>query len=95
MQRDRRRQPITIKLKGSESAQPEATKAAQILLNADNDKEWGGAVFNYSNALGDFRCLEPGAVSGAITWRIKVPNPASAFVSFDVVITAIEGSSKE
>jgi hypothetical protein len=87
--------PITIQLKGSASAQPEATKAAQILLNADNDKEWSGAVFNYSNTLGDFLCLEPGAVSGAITWRIKVPNPASAFVSFDVVITAIEGSNKE
>jgi hypothetical protein len=83
--------PIRVQIKDpGGAAESGATKAPQVLLNADNGKQWGGAVFDYSRSLGDFGCLEPGEVSGAILLRIKVADPANAFVSFDVEVTGVE-----
>jgi hypothetical protein len=41
------------------------------ILNATNGKPGAGAVFDYSAALGPGGCLDPGAVSGSLVWRLS------------------------
>ncbi len=45
------------------------------ILNATNGKSHNGAVFDYSNAMGDFDVLEPGAQTNALVWQLKVADP--------------------
>jgi hypothetical protein len=40
------------------------------ILNADNQKDWLGAYFDYSPALHDLSCLAPGEITEAVSWRI-------------------------
>lgn len=48
---------------------------APTILNATNQKQGKGAVFDYSPALGSDQILEPGALSGQIVWRLKLQDP--------------------
>lgn len=48
---------------------------ALVILNAHNGKQGAGAVFDFSKQLGDFESLVPGAVTGALTWRVKIVDP--------------------
>jgi hypothetical protein len=43
------------------------------ILNANNDKEGVGAVFEYTGALADLGVLEPGGLSEAVLWKLKYP----------------------
>jgi len=42
------------------------------ISNASNGRNGSGAVFDYSHALGDFEALDPGAMTSAIVWKIKL-----------------------
>jgi hypothetical protein len=55
----------------------EGKENAPQVLNATNGKPGDGAVFDYSRALGDFEALEPGMVTSAIVWRLKLVDPLS------------------
>jgi hypothetical protein len=45
------------------------------LLNATNGLPAEGAVFDFTAALGDSGVLEPGAVTSAMTWRLRLLDP--------------------
>src|SRR5262249_39591065 len=45
------------------------------ILNSSNGKKAEGAVFDFSSALGSENALEPGSISGAVYWRMKVVDP--------------------
>ena len=79
--------PLTVRIKGPDSV-VKSEDGAQI-LNADNGKPWGGAVFNYSHALGEFSCLAPGEVTNAVMWKVRAGPSAETFVSFDVIVSGI------
>src|SRR5687767_12438647 len=42
------------------------------ILNAANGEKGAGAVFDYSQAFGDFGILEPGATTEPVLWRFKL-----------------------
>jgi hypothetical protein len=65
---------VTIVKFGSGQGDDDKENAPQ-LLNAVNGKAGDGAVFDYSNALGNLDALEPGALTGAIVWEMKLINP--------------------
>jgi hypothetical protein len=46
------------------------------ILNASNGQRTEGATFDYSSTLRDLKVLQPGAVSGPVIWRFKIPGPA-------------------
>jgi hypothetical protein len=45
------------------------------LLNATNGLPGEGAVFDFTEALGDSGVLEPGAMTSAMTWRLRLLDP--------------------
>ena len=47
------------------------------ILNATNGKKADGAIFDLSPALGSEPWLNPGSVSGAIVWRMKIVDPTT------------------
>src|SRR5262249_26263474 len=58
------------------------------LLNSSNGLTGKGARIDYTSALRDLPAFFPGAVSEAITWRVKVSNlRGTDGVDFDAVIT--------
>lgn len=68
--------PLEIKVVGSgKTAKNLYQEFAPILLNASNGQTGAGAVFDYSQALGDFDRLEPGAVTAAVVWRLRTIDP--------------------
>ena len=68
--------PLSIEVvKFGSGLTEELKENAPKLLNASNQKEGDGAVFDYTPALRDLEALEPGAISGAIVWRMKVVDP--------------------
>ena len=79
--------PLLVQLQGKDD-----THGPQI-LNANNGKFWNGAQFDYSGAFGDFACLQPGEITGAIVWRVKVGSLSDPFVSFLVTISGETVSS--
>lgn len=54
------------------------------ILNADNGETGLGAIFDYSETLGDLEALEPGAMTGARTWRIRGRKHALAPIRVEV-----------
>ena len=54
------------------------------ILNADNSETGVGAVFDYTEALGDLEALEPGAVTGARIWHIRGRKHAQAPIRVEV-----------
>jgi hypothetical protein len=68
--------PIEIKVVGSgKTAKNLYKEFTPALLNASNGQPGAGAVFDYSKTLGDFDRLEPGEVTSAIVWRLRMVDP--------------------
>jgi hypothetical protein len=63
--------------------------AHPTILNSSNGKSGEGAVFDYSAALGNLESLEPGAMTDAVVWRIRVEGPSKTTIYFG---TEIQGS---
>jgi len=66
--------------------QPTETKNPATVLNSDKGRSWSGAEFDYSASFGDLKCLAPGSVTEAITWRLKLADPSQTFVTLKVKI---------
>jgi hypothetical protein len=64
------------------------------ILNASNGKAGNGAEFDYSHALGDFSCLDPGAVSEEIVCRIKLADPSKTYLLMGFTVSGSERSVK-
>jgi len=54
-----------------------------------------GEVFDYANALHDLESLDPGAVTDAVVWRLKVLNPSKTDFHFGVEIAGFIERKKE
>jgi hypothetical protein len=61
--------------------------ATPRVLNSDNGKEWKGAFFDYSAALGNLSCLPPGGVTEAVICKVKPLESERTFVTIRVEIT--------
>ena len=58
------------------------------ILNATNAKPGAGASFDFSNALGTLGLLAPGAVSGAVEFRLRVATPAASGLRWRMMVSA-------
>ena len=58
------------------------------ILNATNAKPGAGASFDFSRALGTLGLLAPGAVSGAVDFRLRVATPAASGLRWRMVVSA-------
>ena len=58
------------------------------VLNATNAKPGAGASFDFSGALGTLGYLAPGAVSGAVDFRLRVATPAASGLRWRIVVSA-------
>ena len=61
------------------------------VLNATNGKPGEGASFDFSDALGTLGLLAPGAVSGAVEFRLRVATPAASGLRWRMVVSARVG----
>ena len=77
--------PLTVEIVADTEATSSEESLAEI-LNSANGKSRAGALFDYSDALGDFHVLGPHAVSEAVTWRVRVPKASKTYFDFDVNI---------
>lgn len=72
-------------------AEPEApvagTRAAAV-LNAVNGRPWHGAMFDYSNSFGSYRCLPGGETSNPVSWKIRLAESQPGFVGVQIRFTA-------
>jgi hypothetical protein len=57
------------------------------ILNAANGAKGEGAVFDYSQAFGDFGALEPGATTGPIVWRFQLVGAGASTPDMHVEVT--------
>lgn len=57
------------------------------ILNAANGEKGVGAVFDYSQAIGDFGALEPGAVTEPVVWRFQLVGAGARTPDMHVEIT--------
>jgi hypothetical protein len=64
---------------------------APLIKNAINGRTGVGALFSYSEALGDSGELAPGGVSGSVTFILKADSPAQA--NFQMKIRPVDGDS--
>jgi hypothetical protein len=68
--------PITIEvLKFGSGLTDEGQDKAPVLLNATNGKPGDGATFDYSKALGNLEALDPGALTEAVVWKMRLVDP--------------------
>jgi hypothetical protein len=58
------------------------------ILNAGNGEPGAGASFDFSRALGTVGYLVPGAVSGAVDFRLRVGTPAASGLRWRMVVSA-------
>jgi len=58
------------------------------IVNATNAKPGAGASFDFSRALGTLGLLAPGAVSGAVDFRLRVATPAASGLRWRMVVSA-------
>ena len=58
------------------------------ILNATNGKRGAGASFDFSGALGTLGLLAPGAVSGAVDFRLRVATPAASGLRWRMLVSA-------
>ena len=57
------------------------------ILNAANGEKGVGAVFDYSQAFGDFGALEPGGMTEPIVWRFRVVGAGAQTPDMHVEVT--------
>jgi hypothetical protein len=89
--------PLTVALKSIELAQPTLGDAGFVppqILNAANGKKDAGATFDYSAALGDRRLLEPGEVSEAVPWKLRMRDPGQGEFLIEAETSAVYGERK-
>jgi len=68
--------PLVVEIRGFGSGRgSDHREFAPEVLNAVNGVRGAGARFEYDKALGSDRVLAPGESSGALAWRLRVPNP--------------------
>jgi hypothetical protein len=82
--------PITIEVLGFGDG-PKGDmhqESAPTILNAPNGKPGAGAVFDYSEALGDLCAVPPGASTRAVTWRFRLKEGA-AIPQMSVVVHGV------
>jgi hypothetical protein len=60
------------------------------ILNAENDKDWAGAYFDYSSAFRDLPCLAPGQITEAIPWRIQPLASERTYVTIRVALSYVK-----
>jgi hypothetical protein len=73
------RGPLQVRVKTFGSRMGDIFKEyTPTILNAANGEKGAGAVFDYSQALGDFGALEPGATTAPVLWRFKLMSVRSA-----------------
>ena len=65
-----------------------AAEDTVTVLNATNAKPGAGASFDFSDALGTLGYLAPGAVSGAVDFRLRVATPAASGLRWRMVVSA-------
>ena len=58
------------------------------IVNATNGQPGAGASFDFSRALGTLGYLAPGAVSGAVDFRLRVATPAASGLRWRMVVAA-------
>ena len=58
------------------------------IRNATNGKRGAGASFDFSGALGTVGLLAPGAVSGAVDFRLRLATPAASGLRWRMVVSA-------
>lgn len=68
------RGPLQVRVKafGSMMTGDVYRENTPTILNAPNGEKGVGAVFDYSQAFGDFGALEPGATTGPVLWRFEL-----------------------
>ncbi|HVG11197.1 MAG TPA: sialidase family protein [Thermoanaerobaculia bacterium] len=67
------RGPLQVRVKTFGSGMGDMYKEnTPTILNAPNGEKGVGAVFDYSQAFGDFGALEPGATTEPVLWRFKL-----------------------
>ena len=84
------RGPLQVEVKGFGTGQGDLYgENAPEVLGASNGKTGVGAVLDYSQALGDFPELEPGATTAAVTWHFRLEglaqNPSLHFAVYGQV----------
>lgn len=70
--------PLSVEVSGFGSGQVGEKRDAEnapAVLNASNGKSGDGAMFDYSTTIGGFDALEPGMVSAAVTWKLRLTDP--------------------
>ena len=70
--------PLNVEVSGFGSGQVGEKRDAEnapAVLNAANGKTGDGALFDYSATLGGFDALEPGMVSAAVLWKLRLTDP--------------------
>jgi hypothetical protein len=65
-----------------------SAKDVVTILNSTNTKPGAGASFDFSGALGTLGFLAPGAVSGAVDFRLRVATPAASGLRWRMVVSA-------
>lgn len=82
------RGPLQVRVKtfgsGMDGMNLENTPA---ILNAANGEKGVGAVFDYSQAFGDFDALEPGATTAPIVWRFQLVGAGARTPDMHVEVT--------
>ena len=79
------RGPLQVRVKTFDSGMGNVLKQdTPSILNAANGQSGTGAVFDYSQALGDFEVLEPGAVTELVIWRFKLAAVRTAAMDVEV-----------
>jgi len=58
------------------------------ILNATNAKPGAGASFDFTDALGTLGFLAPGAVSGAVDFRLRIATPTASGLRWRIVVSA-------
>jgi hypothetical protein len=58
------------------------------ILNATNGEPGAGATFDFSRALGTLGYLAPGAVSGAVEFRLRVATPTASGLRWRMVVSS-------
>jgi len=82
-------QPITVAVKSLELGFPPLAAAGFApprIVNAVNGKPGKGAVFDYSQATGDFPVLKAGQETEAVSWRFEMTDPGQALFSIQAEV---------
>ncbi len=82
------RGPLQVRVKTFGSGMGDMYKEnTPTILNAPNGEKGAGAVFDYSQAFGDFGVLEPGATTAPVIWRFRLVGAGANTPDMHVEIT--------